>query len=122
MSLQEVLINALSLVLIGVIPLLVKWIGQFFVVKTANEKLNNYLNIATDAVYTAISAVSQTVVEQLKSEDGFTKEEMVKALEMAKQLAKKLMGEAALQALAMATDDVDAWLTAKIEAGLYESK
>ncbi len=122
MSFLEFLSGLLNTVLVAAIPVIVTAFAQYFTIKTKNERLNTYLCIATDSVKTAVNMVSQTVVEALKSDGKFTKDEQEKALAMAKQIAIEVMGEAALEALSLVTEDVDGWLIAKIEAGIFEGK
>ena len=122
MTFQQFLLSVLNAVLVAAIPVITGAFVRYFTVKTKNEMLDTYLLIAVDAVKTAVSMVSQTVVDELKSDGAFTREEQAKALAMAKDIAKKVMGDAALQALSQATVDVDAWLTAKIEADIQVNK
>ncbi len=122
MTFQQFLLSVLNAVLVAAIPVITGAFVRYFALKTKNEKLDTYLCIAVDTVKTAVSMVSQTVVDALKSDGAFTREEQIKALAMAKEIAKRVMGEAALQALSQATENVDAWLFAKIEAAIKDSK
>ncbi|NSW90195.1 MAG: hypothetical protein HPY74_05870 [Firmicutes bacterium] len=83
--------------------------------KINSQKVDKYLNIAEDAVCTAVTAVSQTYVEVLKNNSQFDKAAQQEAFNMAKNKALAIMGTAAQQALRAAYTDLDAWLDNKIE-------
>jgi hypothetical protein len=105
-GLLEFLSSLLNTVLVAAIPVLVGAFAQYFNLKTKNERINAYLGIATDAVHTAVDMVSQVYVEALKSDGSFDEDEQRRAFEMAKDIAKRVMGEAALQAIEQMSGDV----------------
>lgn len=90
--------------------------------KINSQKANKYLDIAEDAVCTAVTAVSQTYVEALKNNSQFDKAAQQAAFNMAKNKALAIMGTVAQQALRAAYTDFDAWLDNKIEYYVNVSK
>lgn len=122
MNFMEFLASVVNTILVAAIPLVVGYVVQFIKVKTANEKLNGYLDIATEAVQKAVLETSQIYVDALKSDGVFTKDEAATALKMSVERAKALMGDAALEVLAKLTGDATGWITATVEATIKASK
>lgn len=107
------------------IPLLVIGMNalvDFLKTKTKNEKLDKYLDKASDAIITAVQEIMQTYVSTLKKNGEWTEESAAEALEMAKLKAIELMGAAAYTALPELVGNVEAWLIAKIEAATRAEK
>jgi hypothetical protein len=119
---MEFLASVLNTILVAAIPLVVGYAVQFIKVKTANEKLNGYLDIATEAVQKAVLETSQIYVDALKSGGVFTEDEQKTAFSMSVEKAKTLMGNAALEALAKLTGDAQGWIQATVEATIKQSK
>lgn len=126
MTTSEILNIVLPVVLSSiVIPLLVaagnafkKYYGE----KVKNEKLQRYFDMANDAIITAVAEVMQTFVTTMKQTGQWNAEAAKQAFEMAKLRAQEIMGVAALQALPEIVDDVETWLTSKIEAATLKMK
>jgi len=88
-----------------------------------NKELAKYMNIAENAVITAVTAVSQTYVDNLKKTNGkLSACEQKVAFEMAKQKAISIIGDAALEALRELYKDFDAWLGNQIEYAVSQLK
>ena len=87
-----------------------------------NEKSKQYIAEATKAVTTAVTAVSQTYVDALKKENAFTKEAQTEALQKAKDTTLAIMSIEAKDFIAAAYDDLDTFLTAKIEEAVRVQK
>lgn len=107
------------------IPLLVigmNAIVDFIKTKTKNEKLDKYLDRASDAVITAVQEIMQTYVSTLKKNGEWTEESADEALEMAKLKAIEIMGAAVYTSLPDLIENVEAWLIAKIEAATRAEK
>ncbi len=126
MSISEIINIALPVLLTSVIiPLLLtagKAISRYFQSKVENEKLQKYFDQAVDAIETAVADIMQTFVLSMKQSGEWNEAAAKKAFELAKLKAQELMGVAALQALPGIVGDVEAWLTAKIEAATLKSK
>jgi len=87
-----------------------------------NETATKYINMANEAVQSAVIYTTQTFVETLKKQDGFTKEKQIEAFNKSKDKALEILGETAVEALNEIYGDLDAWLTAKIEQVCWETK
>jgi predicted histidine transporter YuiF (NhaC family) len=104
--------------LAALIPLLVAFLNaktNEVKKKVDNEKLNAYVDIAEDAVETAVVSVAQTFVDTLKKQGNFDEEAQRIAFKEAKNKAIAIMGSSARDALAQAYGDLDAWIENKIE-------
>jgi len=126
MTLSEILNLALPTLLTAVIIPLLIGIGNAIKIyvrtKTNNAKLEKYIEQANDAVITAVAEVMQTFVTTMKNSGQWTEENASKALELAKYKAIELIGADALNALPAVVGDMQAWLTAKIEAATLTAK
>lgn len=80
-----------------------------------NETVSKYIDMANDAVASAVLFVSQTYVETLKKTGGFTKEKQIEAFNMAKKRVLEILSETTINALNEVYGDLDKWLQAKIE-------
>jgi hypothetical protein len=126
---QETLNLVISLVLVPVSGALVTiFIGfmnqkvQEIKDKRADAKLNKYIDIANDAIQTAVISTYQTVVSKVKGTEGWTEEIQKAVLEEAKLQAIAIMGTAVKQALEAVNDDFETWLVSKIEAQVCLTK
>jgi predicted PurR-regulated permease PerM len=111
--------------LAALVPLLISFLNQ----KTAelnqkigNEKLNRYIDIAEDAVSTAVTSVFQTYVDTLKKQGKWNDATAEIAFTEARNKAIAIMGQAAKEALAQAYGDVNLWIDNKIEMHVQLNK
>ncbi len=112
------LIPALVAAATAVLGALWNWIRT----KTKNAALDKYMELANDAIITAVAETMQVFVTTIKNEGGWNDEAKAKAFEMAKIKAIEIMGAAAKQAIPQVVGDFEQWLTAKIEAATLEIK
>jgi len=112
----------ISTVLIPFIATAISALTNYLKTKADNAKLDKYFDMASDAVITAVAEVMQTFVKTLKDSGEWNEENAKKAFEMAKFRAMETMSAAALKALPEIVGDVEAWLTAKIEAATLAQK
>lgn len=87
-----------------------------------NEQVRQYLREAADAIVTAVDYTYQTYVETLKKAGSFDQAAQEKAFSEAKRVALSLMTQEAKELLADLYEDVDLWLTAKIEQAVQSKK
>lgn len=80
-----------------------------------NETLNKYINMAEDAIETAVISVNQTFVEAMKKQGVFDETAMAESFKIAKNKALIIMGDSLKKALQTAYGDIDAWIDSKIE-------
>jgi len=122
MTFSEFVWSALNAVLLVLIPILGAYLAQLVKVKTGNAKLNQYLDIATEAVSKAIDETAQIYVDALKSDGKFTKDEWATAMAMTVSSAKKIMGSAAIEALNQLMGDAEGWISTTAEAFINQGK
>lgn len=87
-----------------------------------NEKLNQYVDLAQDAISNAVLSVSQVYVDSLKASGAFTKEAQTEAKEKAVERAKSLITEESKKAIIILYGDFDSYLDSMIEAVVRASK
>lgn len=114
-----------SLVTAILIPLIIgigNAIKNYVKTKTNNAKLEKYIDLANDAIVTAVAEVMQTFVSSLKKDGEWNTENAKKAFDLAKFRAIEIMGGEVKAAIPDIVSDFDAWLTAKIEASTLKLK
>lgn len=87
-----------------------------------NEKLNQYVDLAQNAISNAVLSVSQVYVDSLKANGSFTKEAQAEAKEKAVERAKTLITEESKNAIIILYGDFDSYLDSMIEAVVRASK
>jgi ABC-type polysaccharide transport system permease subunit len=126
MDWDSILNTAIPLLISAVvIPLIVaagNAVKKYFNTKTTNERLQHYFDMAADSITTAVAETMQTFVTTMKNEGKWDAATAQKAFEMAKNRAIELMGVAAYKVLPEIVDDVEKWLTSKIEAATLNAK
>lgn len=80
-----------------------------------DNKVKKYVNLAEDAVCTAVTVISQTYVDNLKKAKTFDDTAQKAAFIAAKNKAIALMGTEAQKALKALYGDINLWLDNKIE-------
>lgn len=121
--------NVLITIAIALLPVVSAYIIALLRKKTAeleqkigNADLNQYVEIASDAISSAVAAITQTYVDGLKGTDGWTREAQQEAFVQAKTKALTIMGEAAREALTVLYGDADEWIETKIEQAVKWNK
>lgn len=87
-----------------------------------NDEVKKYVDIAEDAVCTAVAAVSQTMVDTLKKNNTFNQIAAEEAFATAKQQSLAIMGAKAQEILKEAYGDINIWLNNKIEYYVNKNK
>jgi hypothetical protein len=123
---NEMIYAILSVIVTAVLIPLIRTGGTALVelVKTKinNAKVAAYLDSANDAVMTAVAETMQTFVSELKKTGTWSQASWAEAFSKSKDRAIVIMGTATLEALPDIVGDVQAWLTAKIEAATLAQK
>ena len=119
---KEFIYTLLQAVLSVVIPIITAYAVNWFKAFTNKAKeqtdsalADKYITEVTEAVSTAVSAVSQTYVDALKKDNAFTKEAQAEALNMAINTAISIISPAAKEFIAEVYGDLVNYLTAKVE-------
>lgn len=125
----KTVLDLLSIVLIGVIPVLTTKLIKFINIKITlakdkaqsdNEK--RILESIQKTVETVINYVSQTFVDALKNKNEFTPEEQAAALKMALEKTEEMLSEEAKEFIMANYGDITEWLTTVIEATIKTNK
>lgn len=122
MDWQSILITVISTVATGLASLLVTLLTALINNKIKDGKLQGYLNSAVSIVAMVVKQTFQTYVEELKDGDAFTPEKQKEALAMALGTINSLLSNEVKDALIENFGDLDAWITAQIEAAIYDLK
>lgn len=123
---NEILLDVLGVLVTSILTPLLTWGGielvKWLSTKTKNEKVQKYIEEATNAVVVAVSEVSQTYVDTLKKEGKFDKEAQKVAFEKAKAQALVLINDNSKKAINTVYNDFDYWLNLMIEQKVKEQK
>ena len=118
---QIVLIPLLT-ALTGII---VKWINSKAAelkAKTDDIYLKSAIEMLDNAISTAVVAVNQTYVDELKKEDAFTAEAQREAFQRVYKVAVNSLTEETTNYLATHIGDIQGYIENKIEQKVVESK
>jgi len=126
---KELLLTALEAIIVAAIPVLTTFIVKYLQAKSAqagaqteSETAQKYLAEITSAITTAVTATSQTYVDSLKATGAFTKEAQLEALSKSKATALSLLSQSAIDFITEAYGDITAYLEAKIEETVRNTK
>lgn len=129
MEIKDILEILFQLVIIPIIPLITLYLKKLIEskideiqVKSKNEVINKYLQLAEEGITKAVMTISQTYVESLKKEGKFDKEAQVKAFEMAREEFERIVNDEIKNGIRELTSDYDAWIKASIESMVKETK
>lgn len=121
-SMLNYIIPPLAAAIVAALGVVTKAFWDWIKSKTHNAALDKYTDRANDAIMTAVAETMQTFVTTMKNEGKWDAETAQKAFTLSLNRAKEIMGAAALKALPEVVGDVEAWITAKIEAATLDIK
>lgn len=129
MDIKESIQDILYLIITGILPLLITYVIVFLRTKIkeyqsvlANENINKYIDIATEAISIAVMTVSQTYVDGLKKIGKFDEIAQETAKQMAIEKAKELINEQSKAAIELLYNDFELYLNNQIEALVRKDK
>jgi len=125
MEWTEIIISLITLVLAPCVLILVNAGVKYLESKTDNEKLEHMLTDIGSAVATAVDAVTQTFVTDLKdaTKDGvWTKDEQIQAMDKARTIVENQISASTVTFLTEHNIDIQAYLKAQIEAYILRGK
>lgn len=129
MNIMDILEPILYAVITTAIPIVVTYLKNFIIAKkeqinsqVENEKLNNYIDLALEAVNNAVLTVSQTYVDSLKKSGNFSSEAQNEAKNKAVDIATVLITDDIRNAVNKLYGDFDTWLDTTIESFVREHK
>ncbi|MCX8130414.1 MAG: hypothetical protein N3I35_09975 [Clostridia bacterium] len=129
-KLNELLVSIINIIIIPLLPVISAYLIALVKSKIAEigertngKELSMYADIAENAVITAVTAVNQVYVDELKRKNGkLTAYEQKVAFEMAKEKVLNILGDTTLKVLGTLYKDFDAWLDSRIEYYVNQSK
>ena len=126
---QETLSTILKVVLVPILPLLTTYIIYWLKIKIdelkeqiANAKFNKYLDILHELITSNVIMVNQTLVDALKKEGIFTKEDQIEAFNIVKTNVLNSLQTEAVLILKSVIDDLDTYINTEIEAAVRINK
>ena len=122
MELTDIIALIIETALLPILAWAVAKLTAYLDAKIKNETAEKYVNLAVDAVYSAVQQTMQTYVSTLKKSGEWNEEAAQIAFDNAKAIAMVTMGRAAQEVIEELTGDIDAWVEARIEASIMEIK
>jgi vacuolar-type H+-ATPase subunit H len=119
---QQIIINVGSAILLAIIAWGFKLFRDFILTKVKNEKIRDAIFHATDLIETVVLEIEQTIVSSLKKDGKFTKEAQKEVLMLAKSRIMRLLPANMRTTLKVLYDDLDLWITEKIESIVGRNK
>ena len=126
---SETLNVVITAIVVPVLAVLVPLLIAFITTKTKeikdkinDAKVSKYIDIAEDAVQTAVIMTYQTFVAAIKGTDGWTPAVQEEAFQRAKLDALALMGTTTREMLATVYADLDVWIASKIQVYISVNK
>lgn len=126
---KEFLLILLQAVLVATTPVLTTFVcklinkaAAWFTTKVKNQRANKYIFEIADIVATGVAYASQTYVDALKKDGAFNADEQKQAFALAYKTIEGLLTESAKNFITETYGDLNAYLTAKIEAAVHDQK
>lgn len=111
---NEILQNLLVATLLAILPIITQTITKYLK-SLSNEK---YIKHATDIIIAVVSAMSQTIVDDLKQNGEFTREAQKMVFQDAKSQILNMLNEKSKIILKELYGDLDAWIETQIESAV----
>ena len=125
----EIIILLINAILVPFALLALNKLGKFLDEKAGlakSEATREYLRMfnlkVSAALRTAVTETAQTYVDNIKETEGWNAEAQAEALRRSTERFKQLLGASGLQMLSDIEGDVNAWITANIEAMVKSDK
>lgn len=126
---KDFLLSLLQAIIIAATPILTAYVCKlinkaagWFATKTNNRTAERYAYEIADVISTSVTYTSQTYVDALKKGGTFDTEEQKKAFNLAYKTAEGMLTEGAKTFITQTYGDINAYLTAKIEAEVNTRK
>lgn len=111
--------------LIALTTYAVKWINakaNNLKANTENEYAQKYIDMLNDTITSTVIAINQTYVDALKDKNAFDKEAQEEAFKRVFDMVQATLTEEANKYLNEAIDDLNLYITIKIEEAVKENK
>ena len=129
MELNELLIQITRMVIIPLLIALsayaVKWINaraEEIKANTKNEYTQKYIEMLNNTITSTVIAINQTYVDALKEKNAFDKDAQEEAFNRVYNMVKETLTEEANKYLNEAIEDLNTYITIKIEEAVRENK
>ena len=129
MELNELLIQITRMVIIPLLIALsayaVKWINaraEEIKANTKNEYTQKYIEMLNDTITSTVIAINQTYVDALKEKNAFDKDAQEEAFNRVYSMVQETLTEEANKYLNEAIEDLNTYITIKIEEAVKENK
>lgn len=121
--------DIIELLVVPLLGVLTTFLVSFLRVKSdeLKAKINNnmiakYITLGEQIIESAVVAVNQTFVEELKKNEKFTKEKQKEAFEKCKSIVLSLLTDNVRTMLEYIYGDLDSWIETKIELYVNNQK
>lgn len=101
---------------------LIKAKKQELLSKTKNETTKKYIEMLDKTIVDCVLATNQTYVEALKKQGAFDAEAQKQAFTLTYEAVMAILTEDAQEYLSEAINDLNAYITTKIESGVVAAK
>lgn len=129
MQWTEILQQIFQIVILPLLGVLVGFLVKYIAkkteelkVKTNNEILNQYIDIASKTVTECVIATNQTYVNALKAAGKFDLDAQAEAFQKTMDAVLAILNEDVIAFLNDFYGDLDIWLTNQIEAAVNQNK
>lgn len=118
----EICIIPLLGVLVGFLVKYIQAKSDKLIAEINNQTAKSYVEMITNTVTDCVIATNQTYTEALKKEGKFDAEAQKVAFDMTYQAVLKILSDDAIEYIKQITDDVEFYLTQRIEAAVKKNK
>ena len=123
---SEIVTNVIVVLLTTIVLPLITYLGvkvnQYIQDRIKGEKARRILTNISDLVNTNVSSIFQTFVQELKESNTFDKEAQNDAFVNAREQIFNSLNLECKKFISENFGDINQWITAKIEATIYELK
>jgi len=119
---EALVVVVMSAIITNFLYDLIKKIVDTFDPKSVAQYGDKYIQLAEDTVKTFVKKYNQTIVEELKKNNKFTKEKAIEVFLNCYKDIRIALGKQGLEILSTVFSDVDCWLKAKIEQCVRDEK
>ena len=121
-QIQQILIDALAVVITGILGYIGVFIGNYFRKKNKNNKLNKYEEDITNIVFNAVTCIFQSFVDALKKSGKFDEQAQIEAKEKAYEIINNQLSLELKQYIEENYGEIKDYIFSKIESVIYQLK
>lgn len=122
-DMTELVAQVVQMVIVPLLMWALVIVRNYLMSRIENEKAQSILMLADEAVRAGVGEVGQTFVDAIKNDGhALTAEQAQSAARMAFTRAVQILGTSGVDVLQKATGDINAYLMAKIEAEVRQTR